>query len=180
MEFVAVIEIPKGTRNKYEIDHATGLVWLDRQLSTATQYPADYGFIEGTLAEDGDPLDVLVLLDEPTFPGCHIHSRAVALFRMEDENGADAKVLAVPATDARWAGLRDLDDVAAHRRDEIRHFFDVYKELEPGKSTTTVGWDGAAAAEAEITESMRRLAARPHPAGRAPGKVASSGSARHH
>lgn len=137
-----MVEIPKGSRNKYELDHETGALWLDRMLFTATQYPADYGFVPETLADDGDPLDVLVLLDEPTFPGCHIRARVVGVFRMRDEKGDDEKILAVPATDPRWAEVTDLADLAPHLLDEISHFFAVYKELEPGKETTVLGWQG--------------------------------------
>ncbi len=108
--FEVVVEIPKGSRNKYEIDHDTGALWLDRHLFTATSYPADYGFVPNTLAEDDDPLDVLVLLDEPTVPGCHIRARAIGVFWMSDEKGPDAKILAVPANDPRW------DAVARARR----------------------------------------------------------------
>ncbi len=97
MEIEVVVEIPKGSRNKYEMDHETGALWLDRHLFTATSYPADYGFIPGTLSEDGDPLDALVLLDEPTVPGCHILARAIGVFWMRDEAGPDAKILSVPA-----------------------------------------------------------------------------------
>ena len=153
MEIEALIEIPKGSRNKYEVDHGSGAIWLDRMLFTATQYPADYGFIPGTLAPDGDPLDVLVLLDEPTFPGCHIHVRVVGVFRMRDEAGEDAKVLAVPSTDPRWSEVSDLGDLPPHLLDEISHFFAVYKELEPGKDTQIVGWEGAAAARALVDSS---------------------------
>ena len=105
MEFDVVIEIPKGQRNKYEMDHETGRIRLDRMLFTSTRYPADYGFIEDTLADDGDPLDALVILDEPTFPGCLIRCRAIGMFRMRDEKGLDDKVLCVAATDPRMAHL---------------------------------------------------------------------------
>ena len=145
-----VIEIPKGSRNKYEVDHDTGAVWLDRHLFTATAYPADYGFVPETLAEDGDPLDVLLLLDEPTFPGCHVRARAIGVFWMTDDAGPDAKILAVPAGDARWEAVRDLDDVAPHLRAEIAHFFEVYKALEPSKSTDVRDWAGRAEALSEI------------------------------
>lgn len=155
MEIEAIIEIPKGSRNKYEIDHETGAVWLDRMLFTATQYPTDYGFVPGTLAEDGDPLDVLVLLDEATFPGCHILVRAVGVFWMRDEKGPDAKVLCVPSRDPRWEQVRDIEDLNPHLLDEIGHFFNVYKTLEPGKRSETRGWDRAAAA-AEVIEDARR------------------------
>jgi inorganic pyrophosphatase len=155
MEFQAVIEDPKGSRNKYEMNHETGVIELDRELFTATRYPADYGFIPQTLAGDGDPLDVLVLLNEPTFPGCYIKCRPLGVFWMHDEHGPDAKILAVPVNDARvtWD---DLDDVPEYVRLEIGHFFEIYKDLEPGKSTDTRGWSGKVAAIAEIEESRRR------------------------
>ena len=157
MEIEVVIEIPKGSRNKYEIDHVTGAVWLDRMLFTATQYPADYGFAPNTLAEDGDPLDVLVMLDEPTFPGCHMMVRPVGVFWMRDEKGPDAKVLCVPATDPRWRTWRDIGDLPEHMLAEIGHFFDVYKELEPGKETETRGWQSAAAAEVAVEDARARF-----------------------
>jgi inorganic pyrophosphatase len=153
---LTVIEIPKGSRNKYEIDHTSGAVWLDRMLFTSTMYPTDYGFIEGTLAEDGDPLDVLVLLDEPTFPGCHIRARPIGAFMMEDEKGRDTKILAVPSTDPRWASTTDVTDVPPFLLAEIKHFFDVYKELEPGKSTVVRGWEGAETALREIEQAIWR------------------------
>ena len=154
-----MVEIPKGSRNKYEIDHDTGVVWLDRMLFTATQYPADYGFVPDTLAEDGDPLDVLVLLEERTFPGCHIRVRPVGVFWMRDEMGPDAKVLCVPATDPRWEGVNDIGDLAPHLLEEIAHFFNVYKQLEPGKSTETRGWEGAGSAEAAVDDALARYRA---------------------
>jgi inorganic pyrophosphatase len=153
-----VIEIPRGSRNKYEYDHEQHVMRLDRRLFTATVYPTDYGFVPDTLAEDGDPIDVLVLLEEPTFPGCWVEVRVVGVFWMEDEKGPDAKLLCVPSHDPSYAGIRDLDDVAPLLLDEIGHFFDVYKMLEPGKNTTTRGWEGAAAAYAEIDAGRARLA----------------------
>ncbi len=159
MEFDVVIEIPKGQRNKYEMDHETGRIRLDRMLFTSTRYPADYGFIEGTLADDGDPLDALVILDEPTFPGCLIRCRAIGMFRMRDEKGVDDKVLCVPATDPRMAHLRDISDVSDFDKLEIQHFFEVYKALEPGKMVVAAAWADVAAAEAEINASRQRLLA---------------------
>ncbi len=156
MRFDVTVEIPKGNRNKYEMDHATGRIRLDRTLFTATQYPADYGFIEGTLGQDGDPLDALVLVPEPTFPGCLIRCRAIGMFRMRDEAGADDKVLCVPADDPRLAHVQDIQDVAEYERLEIEHFFTVYKDLEPGKSVEGATWVGRAEAEAEIEASLRR------------------------
>jgi inorganic pyrophosphatase len=152
------IEIPKGQRNKYEVDHATGRIRLDRMLFTSTRYPSDYGFIEDTLADDGDPLDALVLLEEPTFPGCLITCRVIGMFRMRDEMGLDDKVLCVPATDPRMAHLKDINDVPAFDRLEIQHFFEVYKEIEPGKSVQGAAWADRAAAEAEVEESRKRFA----------------------
>lgn len=156
MDFDVTIEIPKGTRNKYEYDHKTGRIRLDRMLFTSTHYPADYGFIEGTLGQDGDPLDALVLLEEPTFPGCLIRCRAIGMFRMRDENGPDDKVLCVPAGDQRASWRTDIDDVSEYHRLEIQHFFEVYKDLEPGKSVEGATWTGRAQAETEIRESLQR------------------------
>lgn len=152
----AVIEVPKGSRNKYEIDHETGEVWLDRLLFTATRYPADYGFLPGTLGEDGDPLDVLVLGDEPTFPGVHLWARPVAAFLMVDEAGPDAKILCVHADDHRWNQYGDLDDVPEHLMAEIHHFFDIYKALEPDKSTDVGTWVDLAAAKKLMVEAIER------------------------
>jgi inorganic pyrophosphatase len=165
MDFDVTVEIPKGNRNKYEVDHATGRIRLDRTLFTATQYPADYGFIEGTLGQDGDPLDALVLVGEPTFPGCLIRCRAIGMYRMRDEAGGDDKVLCVPADDPRMAHLRDIDHVAKFDRLEIQHFFTVYKDLEPGKSVEGATWAGRAEAEEEIRASFRRHDEAAPPAG---------------
>ena len=158
MDVEVTVEIPKGQRNKYEVDHATGRIRLDRMLFTSTRYPSDYGFIEDTLADDGDPLDALVLLDEPTFPGCLITCRVIGMFRMRDEMGLDDKVLCVPATDPRMAHLKDITDVPAFDRLEIQHFFEVYKEIEPGKSVQGAAWADRSAAEAEVEESRKRFA----------------------
>ena len=159
MDFDVLIEIPKGERNKYEIDHQTGRLRLDRTLFTATQYPADYGFIEHTLGQDGDPLDAMVLLQVPTFPGCLIRCRAIGMYRMRDEAGGDDKVLCVPAADPRMEHLRDIHHLPEFERLEIQHFFNVYKELEPGKSVEGATWAGRTDAEAEIIASRKRLEA---------------------
>jgi inorganic pyrophosphatase len=159
LEFDVTVEIPKGHRNKYEMDHATGRIRLDRMLFTATRYPADYGFVDGTLGEDGDPLDALVLVDEPTFPGCLILCRAVGMFRMTDEKGGDDKVLCVPANDPRLEHIRDIHHLPEFYRLEIQHFFEVYKDLEPGKSVEGATWVDRHAAELEIAASRERLAA---------------------
>jgi inorganic pyrophosphatase len=158
VEIEVVVEIPRGSRNKYEMDHHTGAIWLDRMLFTATQYPADYGFVANTLGEDGDPLDALVLVEEATFPGCHINARPVAAFLMQDEAGRDAKVLCVPASDNRWDEIRDLADVRRGLLDEIGHFFEIYKALEPDKETEVEGWVAAKDAEILVEEARRRLA----------------------
>jgi inorganic pyrophosphatase len=156
VEIEVVVEIPQGSRNKYEMDHASGRIRLDRMLFTSTCYPLDYGFVPGTLAEDGDPLDAMVLLEEPTFPGCLVVARPVAVFWMLDEHGPDAKILTVPARDPRYAATRDLTDVPGHLTAEIGHFFDIYKELEPGKGTDVRGWQNRAAAEEVIAVALVR------------------------
>ncbi|MDA8292502.1 MAG: inorganic diphosphatase [Actinomycetota bacterium] len=156
MDFDVVIEIPKGQRNKYEVDHETGRIRLDRTLFTATHYPADYGFIEGTLGQDGDPLDALVLVEVPTFPGCVIGSRPVAMFKMTDEKGPDDKIVCVPAGDPRYDSIQDLEDLPELERAMIQHFFEVYKALEPNKRVESADWAGRADAEAEIEASRLR------------------------
>jgi inorganic pyrophosphatase len=156
MDFDVLVEIPKGQRNKYEVDHKTGRIRLDRTLFTATQYPADYGFIEGTLGQDGDPLDALVLIQEPTFPGCLVRARAIGMYRMTDEKGRDDKVLCVPYADPRQEHLRDIHHLGEFDRMEIQHFFTVYKDLEPGKSVEGASWTGRAEAEAEVRASFKR------------------------
>jgi inorganic pyrophosphatase len=161
MEIEIVVEIPKGSRNKYEMDHSLGRIRLDRMLFTSTRYPADYGYVPDTLAEDGEPLDAMVLLEEPTFPGCIVTVRPVGVFWMHDEHGPDAKILTVPAHDPRYAHIRDLHDVPEHLRAEIAQFFDIYKQLEPGKDTDVRGWQDQAAAECEITAAFSRAAGLP-------------------
>ena len=158
MEFDVFIEIPRGSRNKYEVDHATGLIRLDRTLFTATQYPADYGYIEGTLGRDDDPLDALVLVGSPTFPGCQIRVRAIGMFCMTDEKGPDEKVLCVPAQDPRYNHFQDIVDVPDFDQREITHFFEGYKDLEPGKSVENSHWEGRDATYAEIEASRARAA----------------------
>jgi inorganic pyrophosphatase len=151
-----VVEIPRGSRNKYEYDHEHHVLRLDRRLFSATFYPADYGFFPNTLGEDGDPLDALVLLDDPTFPGCWVAARPVGVFWMEDDKGPDAKIICVPAFDPRWEPVREIDDVPEPLRAEIEHFFDVYKMLEPDKHSTTRGYEGRDAAWQEIEAAIAR------------------------
>jgi len=156
VEFDVLVEIPKGSRNKYEVDHHTGRIRLDRMLFTSTAYPEDYGYIENTLGLDGDPLDALVILQAPTFPGCLIACRAIGMFRMTDEAGGDDKVLCVPTHDPRLEHIRDIEHVPKFDRLEIQHFFEVYKDLEPGKSVEGAEWVGRAEAEAEVQASFER------------------------
>ena len=163
-----MIEIPKGSRNKYEYDPRLDRIRLDRMLFTATGYPGDYGFVPDTLAEDGDPIDVVVLLDEPTFPGCLIRSRLIAVYWMHDEEGPDAKLLCVPANDPRKAHLQELEDVPMHQIAEIWHFFDIYKALEPGKSSESRGWERKKAAVTALEDARRRFAEQGRPATKAP------------
>ncbi len=150
MEFDVLIEIPRGSRNKYEVDHESGLIRLDRTLFTSTQYPADYGFVPDTLGEDGDPLDALVLVQEPTFPGCLIRSRPIGMFRMTDEKGGDDKVLCVPARRPAPGAPARAPAPARVRPAGDRPLLPVYKELEPGKSVEDTAWADRAAAEAEV------------------------------
>lgn len=158
VEFDVLIEIPKGSRNKYEVDHSSGRIRLDRTLFTSTQYPADYGYVENTLGMDGDPLDALVILQgDPLFPGVLVKCRAIGMFRMTDEKGGDDKLLCVPAGDPRLEHLRDIHHVPEFDRLEIQHFFEVYKDLEPGKSVEGASWTGRVEAEREIVASIQRL-----------------------
>ena len=149
-----VIEIPRGSHNKYEVDHETGRVFLDRVLFTPFVYPVDYGFFEHTLADDGDPLDALVLLEYPLFPGVGLKVRPVGVLNMADEAGGDDKILCVPAKDPRWAKIQDLGDVDDSTKDQLKHFFEHYKDLEPGKWVKVEAWGDAAAAEAIIERSI--------------------------
>ncbi len=141
----AVVEIPRGSRNKYELDKETGLIRLDRRLFSATVYPADYGFIPDTLAGDGDPLDALVIVNEPTFSGCIIPARPIGMLDMHDDKGEDEKILAVPLGDPHFEGVRVLEDLSRHWLREIENFFQTYKTLED-RLTEVRGWRDAAAA----------------------------------
>lgn len=152
----ALVEIPKGSRNKYEYDDASGRMRLDRVLYSPLHYPADYGFIPETLAEDGDHLDMLIITYEPTFPGCVVAVRPVGVLDMRDEQGRDQKILGVPVGDPRFGEIADLKDLAPHFLAEIRHFFEVYKTLEK-KETEIIGWSGAGDAERTVTEAQHRF-----------------------
>lgn len=152
------VEIPKGSRNKYEWDHHTGGFRLDRMLFSAVHYPGDYGFVPHTWSGDDDPLDALVLLGEPTFPGCTISARVVGVFDMHDDKGFDAKIISVADADPRWSKVHDLDDMPGHLLEEVQHFFSVYKDLER-KQVTVDGFRDRAAALAQIAEDRARFAA---------------------
>ncbi|QQE12487.1 inorganic diphosphatase [Planctomycetota bacterium] len=152
----AIVEIPKGRRSKFEVDKKTGMIKLDRYLYSSAMYPGDYGYIPQTLAEDGDPLDVLIMVNEPTFSGCLIEARPLGLFRMVDRGDNDFKVLAVPNTDPIFADYRDLWRVPPHFLREVEHFFATYKQLEGDNNVQTLGWDGGDAASREIIECVKR------------------------
>jgi inorganic pyrophosphatase len=153
---VCVVEIPKGSRNKYEYDEQLGGIKFDRLLMSAATYPADYGFLRGTLGQDGDPLDALVCLYEPTFPGCLIPVKPVGMFKMSDEKGIDDKIICVPLHDPYWNGNEVLEDLPLLLRQEIEQFFSIYKDLE-GKQVTIDGWRSVEEAEAEIEAARKRL-----------------------
>lgn len=157
--YEVVVEIPQGSRNKYEIDHETGGAWLDRHLYSTTVYPTEYGFFPHTHAEDGDPLDALVLLEDPTFPGCHIRARPIAVLEMNDEAGRDLKVLCVSSGDKRWDSYQDVTDVPEHLLAEIKHFFTVYKDLEPGKRSNVGDWGSRQVAIEAIADARASYAA---------------------
>jgi len=152
----AVVEIPRGSRNKYEYDPATGSIRLDRVLFSSVHYPGDYGFIDETRCDDGDPLDVLILVEEPTFPGCRVRVRPIGVLFMRDETSEDAKILGVPVADPRFAEVNDLGDLPHHWLAEVENFFQTYKSLEGGQ-VTTEGWKGAAEA-ARVLRQCRRCA----------------------
>ena len=154
-ELNVFIEIPAGSRNKYELDKESGLIRFDRLLYSSVHYPGDYGFIPRTLADDEDPLDVLVITTEPTFPGCLMHVRPIGVFEMRDDKGYDEKILCVPVNDPLRADYHALDDVRPHYLREVEHFFSIYKELE-GKRTEILGLKDVARAHAVIEECLER------------------------
>ena len=152
---VAVVEIPKGSSNKYEWDEKLGAIKLDRLLFSSLGYPTDYGFFRETLASDGDPLDAMIAVSEPTFPGCLIEVKPVALFRMRDQNAEDNKILCVPHTDPNWSHIERLEDLSMTLRDEISHFFSIYKTPE-WKVVKVDGWYSREEAERSIERARRR------------------------
>lgn len=145
----AIVEIPRGSRNKYEVDQKTGAIRLDRVLFSSVHYPTDYGFIPGTTSADGDPLDVLIIIEEPTFPGCHIEVRPIGVLRMRDEKGIDEKILAVPVSDPKFDEIQDISDLSKQWPAEIENFFNTYKMLER-KESSVEGWGGSEEARAII------------------------------
>ena len=151
-----VVEIPKGSRNKYELDPVLGRIVLDRTLWTSVVYPADYGYVMDTIGRDGDPVDALVLVAEPTFPGCVIPVEPIGVFEMTDEKGEDDKVLCVPFKDPKWSHMHDISDIRDSLLDEIGHFFDVYKDLDPRRHSEVRGWDDREAALRTIEEARER------------------------
>ncbi|MHB1134313.1 MAG: inorganic diphosphatase [Chloroflexota bacterium] len=153
MEIEVFVEIPRGSRNKYEFDDRRGLIRLDRVLFSSVHYPTDYGFIPNTLAPDGDHLDALVVCEEPTFPGCLVPARAIGVLCMTDEKGQDDKILAVPCGDPRFDHIRDLADLPRHWLAEIANFFTTYKMLED-KATTICDWSGVDRARAIVEECL--------------------------
>jgi len=156
LEVEAIVEIPRGSRNKYEMDYTTGQIRLDRVLFSSVHYPTDYGFIPGTISGDGDPPDVLVLVEEPTFPGRRVPIRVIGLLVMKDEKGVDEKLLAVPIADPRFDGIVDIDDLQPYWLSEIENFFQMYKSLERGKETRIDGWKRAAEALTLLRKSREK------------------------
>ena len=158
MELDVTIEIPRGSRVKYEIDHETGRIRLDRVLFTSMQYPTHYGYFEDTLGEDGDPLDAMVIMDVDIMPGVILEARPIAVFNMTDEAGGDAKVLCV-STDKRYDGIQGLEYVNEFLQKEIQHFFERYKDLEPNKEVSGSGWGDKAEAEKILEDSLKNFKA---------------------
>lgn len=150
-----VVEIPKGSRNKYEYDYEKKMIRYDRMIFSSMHYPSDYGFVPETLAEDGDALDALVLVSEPTFPGCLIETHPIGLFKMRDEKGPDAKLICVPISDPVWSKITSLEEMNPHLLNEIEHFFQVYKDLEK-KKVGIEGWENKEAAYKAIVNSRER------------------------
>ena len=153
-EIFVIVEIPEGSQNKYEYDKKLRIFVLDRVLHSPLHYPADYGHVPSTLCEDGDPIDVLVLMTEPTFPGCLVKARPIGVIEMEDEKGIDDKILAVPVDDPRFDHVNDIKDISEHILKEITHFFEMYKALEPGKWVKIKGWYGNEKAKEVIMRAI--------------------------
>ena len=165
----AVVEIPKGTQNKYEYDQEQGLFRLDRVLYSPVHYPADYGFVPRTIAEDGDPLDILVLISTPTFPGCLVPARVIGALTMEDDKGIDTKLLSVAAVDPRYDRVLELRHLSPHSISEIEYFFGIYKDLE-GKKSVVTGWRNRGFAETTLVKA-RKSWEETQASARAPGRT---------
>lgn len=157
MKLNIFIENPKGSSNKYELDKESGKIMLDRALYSSVFWPFEYGFIENTLSEDGDPLDAVVLVNEPTFPGCVIPCKIIGMLDMEDESGIDYKIIAVPddKIDPRFKHINSVDDLTEHQRKELQEFFEIYKRLEPNKWVKVVGFKSKEEAEATIEKCKK-------------------------
>lgn len=153
-----IVEIPKGRRTKFEVCKQTGLIKMDRYLYSSTMYPGDYGFVPQTLAEDGDPSDILVMVNEPTFSGCLIEARVVGIFKMRDKGFNDYKLLAVPHKDPLFGSIKKLDDVPTHFLREVEHFFKTYKQLE-GVEVEPIGWADHESGALEVRSSIDRFRA---------------------
>jgi len=161
-EINVVIEIPMGSNVKYEVDKESGVIKVDRILYTSMSYPFNYGFVPGTLEEDGDPLDALVISYDPLLPGSLVRAKPIGLLVMEDEEGPDSKLICVPVpkVDPRFEGVKDVGDLPQALKDRIRHFFEHYKELEPGKWVKVKDWRGAEEAEKKVAEAIKRFKSR--------------------
>jgi len=157
-----VVEVPKSSKNKYEFDMESGALFLNRILFTTNIYPGDYGFIPNTLCDDGDPVDVLVLVSEPNYPGSVLRVRPVALLKMVDEKGRDDKVIAVPddEIDPRFKEVRDLKNLSKQMMEEVSHFFSHMKELEPGKFVKVDGWENSKSAKSFIEDAIQKALVR--------------------
>ncbi len=158
-DIYVLIEIPKGSNVKYELDEETGAIFVDRVLYTAMFYPFNYGIVPQTLEEDGDPIDVLLISNEPFHPGTVVRARPIGVLVMEDEEGPDSKIIAVPheKIDPRFANIKDINDLPKAVLDQIKHFFEHYKELEPGKWVKVTGWEGAESAKKRIAAAIERF-----------------------
>ena len=155
VECKVIVEVPKGSRNKYEYDEEDGVIELDRRLFSAVSFPTDYGFIPGTIGPQGDPLDALVCVTEPTFPGCRIKVKPIALHKQRDDEGPDPKVLCVPLNDPAWNHIEEVDDLPGQLKEEIDHFFTIYTDLE-GQTVEIDGWGSRDAANEEIARAQER------------------------
>jgi inorganic pyrophosphatase len=153
-----LVESPRGSRIKYEWDEQRGAIRFDRHLYSATVFPADYGYVDDTVGADGEKLDALILTDEGTFPGCWVRARPIGVFWITYDDAREAKIVAVAEQDPNWAELQDIEDLPVHRRDEISHFFDVYKDLEPSRVPSSAGYEGLTAARKVIAEARRAAA----------------------